>query len=51
MNEDLAHKLAELERKIEGHDASIHNLFDAMHEDISSFKCGRYAIPIFHGLR
>jgi hypothetical protein len=32
LHKDLAHKLAELERKIEGHDASIHNLFDAIRQ-------------------
>ena len=31
-NEALAHKLAELERKIEGHDTSIRTLFDAIRE-------------------
>lgn len=31
-NEVLAHKLAELERKIEGHDTSIRTLFDAIRE-------------------
>jgi hypothetical protein len=31
-NEAFAHKLAELERKIEGHDASIRTLFDAIRE-------------------
>ena len=30
--EELAHKLAELERKIEGHDTSIRTLFDAIRE-------------------
>jgi len=29
---DLAHKLAELERKIEGHDAAIRSLFDAIRQ-------------------
>ena len=32
LNKELAHKLAELERKIEGHDASIRTLFDAIRE-------------------
>ena len=32
LHKDLAHKLADLERKIEGHDASIHNLFDAIRQ-------------------
>ena len=32
LHKDLAHKLAQLERKIEGHDASIHNLFDAIRQ-------------------
>ena len=32
MHRDLAHKLAELERRIEGHDASIRNLFDAIRQ-------------------
>ena len=31
-NDALAHKLAELERKLEGHDTSIRNLFDAIRE-------------------
>ena len=31
-DEALAHKLAELERKIEGHDTSIRTLFDAIRE-------------------
>ena len=31
LHKELAHKLAELERKIEGHDASIRTLFDAIH--------------------
>jgi hypothetical protein len=30
LHKDLAHKLVELERKIEGHDASIHSLFEAI---------------------
>jgi hypothetical protein len=30
LHKDLAYKLAELERKIEGHDASIHSLFEAI---------------------
>ncbi len=32
LHKDLAHKLGELERKIEGQDASIHNLFDAIRQ-------------------
>ena len=32
LHKDLAHKLAELERKIEGHDASIHSLFEAIRQ-------------------
>jgi hypothetical protein len=32
LHKELAHKLAELERKIEGHDASIRSLFDAIHQ-------------------
>jgi hypothetical protein len=32
LHKDLARKLADLERKIEGHDASIHNLFDAIRQ-------------------
>ena len=31
-NEVLAHKLAQLERKIEGHDQAIKSLFDAIRE-------------------
>ena len=32
LHKELAHKLAELERKIEGHDSSIRSLFDAIRE-------------------
>ena len=32
LHRDLAHKLAELERRIEGHDDNIHNLFDAIRQ-------------------
>jgi hypothetical protein len=32
LHKELAHKLAELERKIEGHDDSIRTLFDAIRE-------------------
>jgi hypothetical protein len=32
LHKELAHKLAELERKIEGHDASIRTLFNAIRE-------------------
>ena len=32
LHRELAHKLAELERKIEGHDTSIRTLFDAIRE-------------------
>ena len=32
LHKELAHKLAELERKIEGHDTSIRALFDAIRE-------------------
>jgi len=32
LHKDLAHKLAELERKIEGHDAAIRSLFDAIRQ-------------------
>ena len=32
LHKELAHKLAELERKIEGHDASIRTLFDAIRQ-------------------
>jgi len=32
LHKDLAHKLGELERKIEGHDTSIRNLFDAIRQ-------------------
>jgi len=32
LHKELAHKLAELERKIEGHDTSIRTLFDAIRE-------------------
>jgi hypothetical protein len=32
LHKDLAHKLAQLERKIEGHDTSIRTLFDAIRQ-------------------
>ena len=32
LHKELAHKLAELERKMEGHDRSIRTLFDAIHQ-------------------
>lgn len=32
LHRDLAHKLAELEHRIEGHDKSIHTLFDAIRQ-------------------
>jgi hypothetical protein len=32
LHKELAHKLAELERKIEGHDTSIRSLFDAIRQ-------------------
>jgi hypothetical protein len=32
LHKDLVHKLTDLERKIEGHDASIRNLFDAIRQ-------------------
>jgi hypothetical protein len=32
LHKDLAHKLTQLERKIEGHDASIRTLFDAIRQ-------------------
>ena len=32
LHKDLAHKLAQLERKIEGHDGSIRTLFDAIRQ-------------------
>ncbi|MEK7677943.1 MAG: ORF6N domain-containing protein [Verrucomicrobiota bacterium] len=32
LHQELAHKLAELERKIEGHDTSIRTLFDAIRD-------------------
>src|SRR2546427_3195219 len=32
LHKDLAHKLAELERKIESHDTSIHSLFEAIRQ-------------------
>jgi hypothetical protein len=32
LHKELAHKLAELERKIQGHDTSIRALFDAIHQ-------------------
>ena len=32
LHKELAYKLAELERKMEGHDISIRTLFDAMRE-------------------
>ena len=50
LHKDLAHKLAQLERKIEGHDASIHNLFDAIRQlmtppDKPRREIGFHAIP------
>ena len=30
LHKELAHKLAELEKKIEGHDTAIHSLFEAI---------------------
>ena len=32
LHQELPHKLAELERKIENHDASIHTLFEAIRQ-------------------
>lgn len=32
LHKDLAHQLAHLERNIEGHDASIRSLFDAIRQ-------------------
>jgi hypothetical protein len=32
LHKELAHKLAELERKIEGHDGAIHSLFEAIRQ-------------------
>lgn len=32
LHKDLAHKLAELERKIENHDENIRTLFEAIHQ-------------------
>lgn len=36
LHKDLAHKLAELERKIESHDASIRTLFEAIRQLMTS---------------
>lgn len=35
-NKDLAQKLAELERKLEGHDQAIHNLFEAIRQLVNA---------------
>jgi hypothetical protein len=35
-NRELAQKLTELERKLEGHDAAIHNLFEAIRQLLNS---------------
>jgi hypothetical protein len=35
LHKELAHKLADLERKIENHDENIHNLFDAIRQLMS----------------
>lgn len=35
LHKELAHKLAELERKIENHDAGIHSLFEAIRQLMS----------------
>jgi hypothetical protein len=32
LHKELAHKLTELERKIEGHDQNIHTLFEAIRQ-------------------
>jgi uncharacterized membrane protein len=32
LHKELAHKLAELERKIESHDSAIHSLFEAIRQ-------------------
>lgn len=46
-NTELADKLAELERKLEGHDAAIRNLFDAIRQLLTSPEPPRRAIG-FH---
>lgn len=35
LHRELAHQLAELERRVEGHDTSVRTLFDAIHELMS----------------
>lgn len=50
LHKDLAQKLAQLERKIEGHDAHIRTLFDAIRQlmtppEQSRLKIGFHAIP------
>jgi hypothetical protein len=43
-NRDLAHKFAELERKIESHDAAIRNLFEAIRQLLTPPKAPRKQI-------
>jgi hypothetical protein len=50
LHKDLAHKLAQLERKIEGHDTSIRTLFDAIRQLMTTpekprREIGFHAIP------
>jgi hypothetical protein len=43
-NRELAQKLAELERKLEGHDVAIHNLFEAIRQLLKSPETPRKQI-------
>jgi hypothetical protein len=49
LHKDLAHKLAQLERKIEGHDASIRTLFDAIRQLMAPAEKPRREIG-FHAI-
>ena len=44
LNRELAAKLAELERKIEGHDTHIHSLFEAIRQLMSPSQVERKPI-------
>ena len=48
LHKDLAHKLTELERKIEGHDASIHSLFEAIRQLMAPPSPGPHKEIGFH---
>jgi len=46
-NKELAQKLAELERKLEGHDQAIHNIFEAIRQLLKHPKSDKKKIG-FH---